>query len=433
MKDFTTAPPTTTRINSKTMSELDNTLEMILPNDWAKSDSIIKVLGVGGGGCNAVNYMYGQKIEGCNFIVCNTDAQALSACDVPTKIQLGEGLGAGTDPTRGRNAAIESQDKIRDKILDGNTQMLFITAGMGGGTGSGAIPVIAKMAKDAGILTVGVVTLPFKFEGREKLTKAIDGIHELEKNVDSLITIKNDNLYIAYGDLPFHKAFAKTDEVLCTAVKCVIEIIKTKGHINIDFQDIKNMMKNSGMALMGQGEGRGENRLKEAVDKTFKSPLLNDFDLKTARKVLLNITMGENDENITMNQSRELNDLIAEYTGGDNNFKYGITLSKDPDIHDTIKITAIATGFKFSDILAPEIKENDLIIVDYNYEYRPEGDEVQFKDTTTSFGSGHIGFNTTENKSKIKYDPENKPRMLSGDEDALKDLETTPAIRRSQK
>ena len=411
----------------------ESMIDAITPNDWVTSDEIIKVLGVGGGGCNAVNYMFRKGIKGCTFAVCNTDSQALMGSPVPSKIQLGRGLGAGTNPIVGRNAALESQDQIEKIILNASTRMLFITAGMGGGTGSGAIPVIAKMAKDAGILTVGVVTLPFKFEGREKLTKAIDGIHELEKNVDSLITIKNDNLYIAYGDLPFHKAFAKTDEVLCTAVKCVIEIIKTKGHINIDFQDIKNMMQNSGMALMGQGEGRGENRLKDAVDRTFKSPLLNDFDLKTARKVLLNITMGENDENITMNQSRELNNLIAEYTGGDNNFKYGITLSKDPDIHDTIKITAIATGFKFSDILAPEIKENDLIIVDYNYEYHPEGGEVQFKDTTDTFGSGHIGFNTTENKSKIKYDPENKPRMLSGDEEALKDLETTPAIRRSQK
>ncbi len=414
------------------MSEIDNNLNIIVPLNWSTSNTTIKVLGVGGGGCNAVNYMYRQNIAGCSFIVCNTDAQALNACDVPSKIQLGEGLGAGTDPSTGRNAAIESQDAIREKILDGNTKMLFITAGMGGGTGTGAIPVIAKMAKDAGILTVGVVTIPFEFEGRQKLSKAIDGIHELEKNVDSLIIIKNENLYAVYGDTLVHEAFPKTDEILCKAVKSILEIIKEKGYINVDFKDIQNMMKNSGMALMGSGVGHGENRLDEAVEKAFKSPLLNDFDLRTARNVLLNITIGANKESITMDELKVLNNKIADYTGDANNFKYGLILNEDPEFKDTVKITAIATGFTSSTILAPEICKSDIILIDRYYTYSPGEDDIQFKDTTTSFGSGHIGFNT-ENKSKIKYDPENKPAMLGADEDELKEIETIPAIRRIQK
>ncbi len=414
------------------MSETDNSLDVIMPLNWSTSDSIIKVLGVGGGGCNAVNYMYRQNIEGCSFIVCNTDAQALKACDVPTKIQLGEGLGAGTDPVAGRNAAIESQDAIKEKILDNATQMLFITAGMGGGTGTGAIPVIAKMSKDAGILTVGIVTLPFSFEGRQKLSKAIDGIHELEKNVDSLIIIKNDNLYKFYGKTLVHEAFPMTDEILCTAVKSILEIIKIKGYINVDFKDIKNMMKNSGMALMGSGVGQGEKRLEQAVENAFTSPLLNDFDLKTARNILLNITIGANKDSITMEELDTLNEMIATHTGGANNFKYGIIFSKDPEFKDKIKITAIATGFESGTILAPEISKSDVILIDQNYTYNPEENTVQFKDTTNTFGSGHIGFNT-ETKSKIKFDSENRPAMLDTDDEVLKEIESTPAIRRIQK
>ena len=206
---------------------------IIAPKDWPTADSIIKVLGVGGGGCNAVNYMYNRQIQGCSFVVCNTDAQALGRCNVPLKIQLGLGLGAGTNPTKGRNAALESQDEIASKILDPNTKMLFITAGMGGGTGTGATPVIAKMAKDQGILTVGVVTLPFRNEGREVLARAIDGIHELEKNVDSLIIINNEKLYQYFGDELIQNAFPKADEVLATAVRSIIEIIKKPGYINV--------------------------------------------------------------------------------------------------------------------------------------------------------------------------------------------------------
>ena len=253
--------------------------------------------------------MYKQKIKGCNFIVCNTDSQALYKSEVPTKIQMGsKGLGAGTDPVEGRNAALESQDEIAAKVLDNGTEMLFITAGMGGGTGTGASPVIAKMAKDRGILTVAVVTIPFKNEGNESQSKAVDGIHELEKNVDSLLIINNEKLYEFFGDTLAHEAFPMADEVLATAVRGIIEVITQPGYINVDFKDVSKMMRNSGMALMGTGVGTGNNRLEDAVKGAFESPLLNDFDLKTAKNVLINITSGNNERGIKM---KELETMCA--------------------------------------------------------------------------------------------------------------------------
>ncbi|MBQ9702212.1 MAG: cell division protein FtsZ, partial [Bacteroidales bacterium] len=282
----------------------------IVPTDWNDENAIIKVIGVGGGGCNAVNYMYRQNIQGCSFIVCNTDAQALQSSDVPVKIQMGQnGLGAGTDPTAGRNAALESQDEIARKVLDCGTKMLFITAGMGGGTGTGASPVIAKMAKERGILTVAVVTIPFKNEGNESQSKAVDGIHELEKNVDSLLIINNEKLYQFFGDTLIHEAFPKADEVLATAVRGIIEVISCPGYINVDFQDVCKMMRGSGMALMGSGEGTGNDRLEMAVKGAFESPLLNDFDLKTAKNVLVNITTGNNERGAKMSDLERIDEM----------------------------------------------------------------------------------------------------------------------------
>lgn len=221
--------------------------------------SMIKVIGVGGGGCNAVNYMFREKVEGCSFIVCNTDRQALDGSPVPVKIHIGDNaLGAGTDPAKGRKAALEAHDQIEKVVLGEDTQMLFITAGMGGGTGTGAAPIIAKMAKDKGVLTVGVVTLPFENEGENAMSRAIDGIHELVKNVDSLLIINNEKLYDFFGSHLVHEAFPKADEVLSTAVKGITEIISRPGYINVDFEDIKTMMRNSGMALMGCGTGTGK-------------------------------------------------------------------------------------------------------------------------------------------------------------------------------
>ena len=268
----------------------------ILPTDWKPENSMIKVIGVGGGGCNAVTYMYNQKIQGCSLIVCNTDSQALEKSNVPIKIPLGDGLGAGTKPDRAKIAASESQELIAKTALDNGTRMLFITAGLGGGTGTGASPIIAKMAKDRGILTVAVVTIPFKEEGRLAMAKANDGILELKRHVDSLLIINNEKLYSCFGTMLLQEAWPKADEILATAVRGIIEIIKKPGFINVDFQDVITMMKNSGMALMGCGTGKGKNRLEDAVKQALVSPLLNDFDLKTAKNRLINITVGRNDK-----------------------------------------------------------------------------------------------------------------------------------------
>ena len=403
---------------------------MIAPVDWPTSDAIIKVLGVGGGGCNAVNYMYRNNIQGCSFVVCNTDAQALGRSEVPVKIQMGKGLGAGTNPTKGRNAAIESQDEIALKVLDDNTKMLFITAGMGGGTGTGATPVIAKLAKDKGILTVAVVTLPFRNEGREVLSRAVDGIHDLEKNVDSLIIINNEKLYEFFGDHLIQDAFPKADEVLATAVRGIIEIIKKPGYINVDFEDIQTMMRGSGMALMGCGTGSGPNRIDDAIKQAFESPLLNDFDLKTAKNVLVNITSGNNEKGLTMNDLSEINEKIASYTGGANNFKHGLIWDDDPEIGDTIHITAIATGFRINAVLGPDVDAGTIIPITSDYVFdKSGGKSIEIPLDTTS----HIGFNTAANKSRFKYDPENPPVLLTTEDSKLGELELTPAIRRIQK
>ena len=403
---------------------------MIAPVDWPTSDAIIKVLGVGGGGCNAVNYMYRKNIQGCSFVVCNTDAQALGRSEVPVKIQMGKGLGAGTNPTKGRNAAIESQDEIALKVLDDNTKMLFITAGMGGGTGTGATPVIAKLAKDKGILTVAVVTLPFRNEGREVLSRAVDGIHDLEKNVDSLIIINNEKLYEFFGDHLIQDAFPKADEVLATAVRGIIEIIKKPGYINVDFEDIQTMMRGSGMALMGCGTGSGPNRIDDAIKQAFESPLLNDFDLKTAKNVLVNITSGNNEKGLTMNDLSEINEKIASYTGGANNFKHGLIWDDDSEIGDTIHITAIATGFRINAVLGPDVDAGTIIPITSDYVFdKSGGKSIEIPLDTTS----HIGFNTAANKSRFKYDPENPPVLLTTEDSKLGELELTPAIRRIQK
>ena len=410
---------------------MENNMD-ITPTDWIPENSIIKVLGVGGGGCNAVNYMYNQRIEGCTFVVCNTDAQALNSCDVPVKIQLGEGLGAGCNPTEGRNAALNSQDEIAAKVIDNNTEMLFITAGMGGGTGTGAAPVIASMAKKKGILTVGVVTIPFKSEGNESMSKAIDGINELEKNVDSLLIINNEKLYDFYGDLLIQDAFPKADEVLATAVRGITDIIKTRGHINVDFKDIRTMMKNSGMALMGCGTGTGENRLEDAVKNALESPLLNDFDLKTAKNVLINITVGDNEKGLQMRQLEEINKLVNEYTGNANNFKSGIVLNPDPDFGDRVNITVIATGFRMS--MISEITNGNpgsIIWIDEDFVYdRNGGNASEEGIELPEVKSEKIGYNNAAVRKKNLFDNDVKPALILSPGQSKSELESTAAIRR---
>ena len=401
----------------------------VVPETWIPEESIIKVIGVGGGGCNAVNYMYKQRIEGCTFIVCNTDSQALEKCDVPLKIQLGEGLGAGTNPTEGRNAALNSQDEIAEKVLGGDTDMLFITAGMGGGTGTGAAPVIAAMAKKKGILTVGVVTIPFRNQGNETMSKAIDGINELEKNVDSLLIIDNEKLFEFYGDLLLQEAFPKADEVLATAVRGITEIIKKRGYINVDFKDVKTMMKNSGMALMGCGTGTGENRIEDAVRLALESPLLNDFDLTTAKNVLVNITVGNNTQGMTMSELAQVSALIKEYTGKANNFKNGIVYEEDPEFGDRVNITVIATGFKMS-MLLPMNDMGNIILIDHDFEYNKEVHTLENGIEMSEVRSQKIGYNNADIRKRLIFEDGCKPDLLVAEGMKRSELEITAAIRR---
>lgn len=412
---------------------MENNMIDFVPNTWTPSDDLIKVMGVGGGGCNAVNTMFREGITGCSFVVCNTDSMALQKSPVPTKIQMGHGLGAGTDPIKGRNAALNSQEEIERVALGPNTRMLFITAGMGGGTGTGAAPVIAKMAKDKGILTVAVVTLPFKNEGDKAISRAVDGIHELERNVDSLLIINNEKLYEYYGGMLIHEAFPKADEVLSTAVRGIVEIIQKSGYINVDFEDVKTMMKDSGMALMGYGSGNGENRIDNALEEAFKSPLLNDFDLLTAKNVLINITCGKNEQGLRMEDMETISRKISEYTGGANNFKHGLIYDESEDFGDTIHITSIVTGLKFPDVFGASSKVGDFIMIDKNFIYKRE-DAVKGEGLTLFANptGEHIGPNRKKNTCCFKFDADNIPILIRRNGTSIQELESNPAIRRKK-
>ncbi len=405
----------------------------IIPGDWKPEASMIKVIGVGGGGCNAVTYMYNQHIEGCSFIVCNTDAAALHSSNVPVKIQMGKGLGAGTDPSEGRKAALESQDEIAATVLDNGTEMLFVTAGMGGGTGTGAAPVIAKMAKDRGILTVGVVTVPFDNEGNESLSKAIDGIHELEKNVDSLLIIKNQNILKFYGDLLLQDAFPKSNEVLATAVKGIIEIIGKPGYINVDFKDVKTMMRNSGCALMGSGSGTGDHRIEDAVREAFSSPLLNDYDLKSAKNILLNVTVGRNEQGISAKQFEMINEEIKKYTGKANRFKQGLIYDDDPEFGDRVNITAIVVGLQFIDIMGPGEDLGNYIFITDSFVYNKAAVESEEGISLPENASQRvkIGFSTKENTRTFHFEGREKPVLCVGVGEEKSRLENEAAIRRA--
>ncbi|MBO8483519.1 MAG: cell division protein FtsZ [Bacteroidetes bacterium] len=406
--------------------------DMIVPTDWTAENSIIKVIGVGGGGCNAVNYMYNQKVQGCCFIVCNTDAQALGRCDVPIKIQLGTGLGAGCDPTKGRNAAIESEEKIA-RILDSNTKMVFITAGMGGGTGTGASPVIASMAKAKGILTVGVVTIPFKNEGADRYAMAMDGINELEKNVDSLLLINNEKLYDYFGEMLSHEAFPKADEILSTAVRGITEIISKPGYINVDFADIKTMMRNGGISLMGCGVGTGDTRIEDAVKNALESPLLNDYNLKTAKNFIVNITGGKNKDGLYVNDIKKINEMIAEYTGNANNFKTGLVWEEDPQWGDKVSITVIATGFKKD--IPSMINPGNIIMIDSDFKYdRSQSAAVlEFGLYEETDSPTKIGYNNSDNIRKFNFEEGQRPVLDVEPGQSLGELEQTPSIRRITK
>ena len=334
-----------------------------------KENTIIKVIGVGGGGGNAVNHMYREGIHDVSFVLCNTDMQALNDSPVPMKLQLGkEGLGAGNKPEKARQAAEESINDIKSMLSDG-TKMTFITAGMGGGTGTGAAPVIARVSKELDILTVGIVTIPFRFEGKKKINQALDGVDEMAKHVDALLVINNERLRKIYPELTVLDAFGKADDTLSVAAKSIAEIITNHGLINLDFNDVKTVLKDGGVAIMSTGYGEGDGRVKLAIQDALNSPLLNDNDIFNSKKILLSINFsnGSDKENqsaggLMMEEMNEVNDFMEQF-GSDFEIKWGIGL--DPDLGNKVKVTILATGFGIRDVdgmdthIKKVVKESD--------------------------------------------------------------------------
>ena len=310
--------------------------------------SIIKVIGVGGGGSNAVNYMDSIGIRNVEFIICNTDIQALHSSNVKSQIQIGmeltKGLGAGANPEKGREAALESSHEIRELLRNDGTKMLFITAGMGGGTGTGAAPVIAQIAKELDVLTVGIVTLPFDFEGKSKMDKALKGVEELKKGCDSVITILNQRLIEIYGDLSQSMAFEKADDIIATSAKCIAEIVTIPGQINVDFEDVNTVMRNAGTSVLGSAEASGDNRAQDAVENAINSPLLNDRDINGAKKILLNIVSGGGDNELTTRELNTITQLINDATSSNAEMIFGT--ATDGELDDRVRVTIIATGFE---------------------------------------------------------------------------------------
>ncbi len=313
--------------------------------------SIIKVIGVGGGGSNAVNYMYNLGIEGVDFVVCNTDSQALTLSPIANKIQLGPhltaGLGAGANPEIGKQSCEESIEDVA-KILKVNTRMAFITAGMGGGTGTGGAPVVAKICRELGILTVGIVTTPFTYEGRKRMKQAQEGIERLREYVDTVLIISNDKLRQQFGNLPFTKAFAKADDILATAAKCITDVITSTGQINVDFADVCTVMKNGGVAILGNASVSGENRALHAVEQALSSPLLNDSDIRGAKWILLNITSAAGEFEHTMDEAEAIQAYVQQQAG--DNCDVILGMGHDPNLEDKIAVTVIATGFNYKEI-----------------------------------------------------------------------------------
>ncbi|MEL6863247.1 MAG: cell division protein FtsZ [Bacteroidota bacterium] len=367
-------------------------MQFALPKE---EGSIIKVIGVGGGGSNAVTHMFKQGIVGVDFAICNTDNQALETTPVPTKIQLGpeltEGRGAGSKPNVGRQACLESIEEVR-KFLEVNTKMLFVTAGMGGGTGTGAAPIIAKTAQEMDILTVGIVTLPFTFEGRRRSKHGVDGLEELKKNVDTLIVISNDKLRQIHGNLSLSDAFSKADDILATAAKGIAEIITVPGYVNVDFEDVNTVMRSSGVAIMGTAQAEGEDRAKRAIDDALNSPLLEDNNIRGAQHILLNITSGTKE--VTMDEIFEITEFVQEEAGYGTDLIWGNCF--DEGLGDKISVTLIATGFEHKSpkaILAPG-EEKIVVSLD---------DEVQKKSKRSIYDLGHSE-EESNNKNTIEFD-----------------------------
>lgn len=366
--------------------------------------SIIKVIGVGGGGSNAVNNMYFSGIKDVNFVICNTDAQALANSEVPIRIQLGESLtegrGAGNKPEVGKQAAIENLDDVAE-ALSGNTKMVFITAGMGGGTGTGAAPVIAKACREMGLLTVAIVTIPFKFEGKVRINQAIDGINELREHVDSLLVINNEKLREIFGDLKISEAFSRADNVLTGAAKGIAEIITVHGHVNVDFADVHTVMSNSGVAILGSGSAEGEGRALKAIQTAISSPLLNNNDIRGARNILLNITSGTDE--VSMDEVGVITDFVTAETAASTNIIWGTCIEES--LGKKISVTIIATGFEFNSI--PEL-----------YVRRKDVEKLPLDDFPTSeTGSVRGGFTVKDRKpgQKDRYNYDENQRKIEFD------------------
>ena len=330
-------------------SEFNNMPNVLDFGEPTNEHSIIKVIGVGGGGGNAVNHMYRQGIHDVSFVLCNTDNQALTDSNVPLKVQLGnEGLGAGNKPEKARAAAEESIDDVRRMLSDG-TKMAFITAGMGGGTGTGAAPVIARVSKELGILTVGIVTIPFRFEGEKKIDQALDGVEEMSKNVDAMLVINNERLREIYPHLTVLDAFAKADDTLSVAAKSIAEIITVHGLINLDFNDVKTVLKDGGVAIMSTGYGEGEGRVKKAIEDALNSPLLNNNDIFSSRKILLSISSSDDkngNNGLTMEEMGDVHNFMSKFD--DFEIKWGLAV--DPELGRKVKVTIIATGYGLDSI-----------------------------------------------------------------------------------
>lgn len=336
-----------------------------------EQSSILKVIGIGGGGSNAVNHMFSQNIEGVNFIICNTDSQAINHSRVPNKVQLGphltQGLGAGANPQIGREATEESLEEIK-RILEVNTKMAFITAGMGGGTGTGGAPIIAKICKDLGILTVGIVTTPFAYEGKKRIAQAEEGINKLKEHVDTLLVISNDKLRHQFGNLTMKAAFAKADNVLATAAKCITDVINSTGQINVDFADVCTVMSNGGVAILGSAQCEGADRAQNAIEQALNSPLLNDNEIRGAKWILININSAEGESEFTMDEVDTIQSYLISKAGDDTDVILG--LGYDNNLENKIGITLIATGFQHKELFekkpteAPPIKkENEKVVV----------------------------------------------------------------------
>ncbi len=398
-----------------------------------KTQTIIKVIGVGGGGGNAVNHMFNEGIHDVSFALCNTDNQALCESPVETRVQLGrkttEGLGAGNRPEVAKAAAEESREDL-EKLLGDGTKMVFITAGMGGGTGTGAAPVVARIAKDMGILTVGIVTIPFVFEGRKKIIQALKGVENIARNVDALLVINNERLIDIYADLTIPNAFAKADDTLTIAAKGIAEIITVHGHINLDFADVKTILKDGGVAIMSSGRGEGENRVEDAIVNALHSPLLNNNDVFDAKKILFNIYSSE-EEPLIVEEMEAVANFMKRF-GPEIEVIWGTAIDKN--LGKQVKITLLATGFGMSSIPG---MESDLIEIDEEEEEERIRQEEEEKRRINEMIEKHYGKDGVQTVAVRSSFFGQKPIILSADEldnDKIIDaLENTPVFKRDEK